>query len=83
MLAPALFAAHVAGEAPGYVRWFNSIVGPPIPDGGFAAAQLRPFLAVLFLSTAAAALGNRWAGLILYIWCSHFFFANAVYHLVT
>ncbi|MFN0107033.1 MAG: HXXEE domain-containing protein [Bryobacteraceae bacterium] len=81
-LAPVLFAAHVAEEAPGYVRWFNSIVGTPIPESGFVAAQLQPFLAAMFLGVAAAVTGNRWAALILMIWASHFFFANAVYHLV-
>jgi hypothetical protein len=83
LLAPVLFAAHVAEEAPGYVRWFNSIVpGQPIPEAGFLAAQWTPFLAASFLGVAAAVTGSRWAGLILIVWASHFFFANAIYHLV-
>lgn len=82
LLTPLLFAAHVAEEAPGYVRWFNSIAGPPLPESGFVQAQLTPFLAALFLGVAAAWTANRWAALCLLIWCSHFFFANAVYHLV-
>ena len=83
LLTPILFAAHVAEEAPGYVRWFNSIVpAQPIPESGFVAAQAMPFLAAAFLGIAAAWSGNRWAALILFIWCSHFFFANAIYHLV-
>ena len=83
LLVPVLFAAHVAEEAPGYARWFNSIVpGQPIPEAGFLAAQWTPFLAAAFLGVAAAVTGSRWAGLILALWCSHFFFANAVYHLV-
>jgi hypothetical protein len=82
LLAPVIFAAHVAEEAPGYVRWFNSIAGPALPENGFVEAQLTPFLAALFLGVAAAWTANRWAALILLIWCSHFFFANAVYHIV-
>ncbi len=83
LLVPVLFAAHVAEEAPGYVRWFNAIVpGQPIPEAGFLAAQLTPLLAAAFLGLAAAVTGSRWAGLILMVWASHFFFANAIYHLV-
>ena len=83
LLAPVLFAAHVAEEAPGYVRWFNAIVvGQPIPETGFLAAQLTPFLAAAILGLGAAVTGSRWAGLVLVVWCSHFFFANAIYHLV-
>lgn len=83
LLAPVIFAAHVVEEAPGYVRWFNSVVpSQPIPSAGFLAAQLQPFLAALFLAAAAAITANRWAALILLLWSSHFFFANAIYHLV-
>ena len=83
LLVPVLFAAHVAEEAPGYARWFNSIVpGQPIPEAGFLAAQWTPFLAAAFLGVAAAVTGSRWAGLILMVWASHFFLANAIYHLV-
>lgn len=83
LLAPVVFAAHVAEEAPGYARWFNSIVvGQPIPETGFLAAQGTPLAAAAVLGLGAAVTGSRWAGLILMIWGSHFFFANAVYHLV-
>jgi hypothetical protein len=83
LLVPVLFAAHVAEEAPGYARWFNSIVpGQPIPEAGFLAAQWTPFVAAALLGLGAAVTGSRWAALILLIWSSHFFFANAIYHLV-
>ena len=83
LLVPVLFSAHVAEEAPGYARWFNSIVpGQPIPEAGFLAAQWTPFLAAAVLGLGVAVTGSRWAGLILLVWSSHFFFANAVYHLV-
>lgn len=83
LLVPVLFAAHVAEEAPGYARWFNSIVpGQPIPEAGFLAAQWTPLVAAAVLGLGTAVTGSRWTGLILLIWSSHFFFANAVYHLV-
>lgn len=83
LLAPVVFAAHVAEEAPGYVRWFNALVpGQPIPEAGFLAAQVTPLAAAAMLGLGAAVTASRWAGIILLVWGSHFFFANAIYHLV-
>jgi hypothetical protein len=82
LLAPVIFGLHVAEEAPGYVRWFNGIAGPPIPESGFLQAQTTPLMAAAFLGAGAAWLRNRWGALVLLLWSSHFFLANALYHLV-
>ena len=79
---PALFALHVAEEAPQFVTWFNARVMPQISHDSFAAVNAAAMLitlgvaALLFGSHEAvpALLGAAWVGLLM--------LANAVFHLV-
>ncbi|HEU0122175.1 MAG TPA: HXXEE domain-containing protein [Bryobacteraceae bacterium] len=83
LLAPLVFAAHVAEEAPGYVRWFNGVAWPPIPESGFLEAQITPLAAAAVLAAGAAWIPGRWSLVILLSWATHFFFANAIFHIAT
>lgn len=81
LLAPVIYAAHILEEAPGYVRWFNSVVHQNAPDNGHFFAGNYPSIAITaIVAIAAAATLNRGALLAMLAWLSYFMFANAIYH---
>jgi hypothetical protein len=83
LLAPLIYAAHILEEAPGYMRWVNSIVDHPFPDQGhFFAGNLPSIAITALIAIAAAATLNRGVLLLMLAWLSYFMFANAMFHIV-
>jgi len=82
MLAPVLFAAHIAEEAPGYVRWFNGVVGHGLAEHGFLQANITPLVLTLLIAVAAAWMERLPVAYLMLAWLTHFMFANAIYHIV-
>lgn len=83
LLAPVIYAAHILEEAPGYMRWVNSIVDRPFPDAGHFFAGNLPSIAITAILAILAALTlNRWVLAATLAWLSYFMFANAIFHIV-
>jgi hypothetical protein len=83
LLAPLIYMAHILEEAPGYIRWLNSVVDHGVPDQGHFFAGNLPSIAITALTAViAAATLNRAALLVMLAWLSYFMFANAVFHIV-
>ena len=83
LLAPLIYAAHIAEEAPGYMRWVNSVVDRPFPDQGhFFAGNLPSIGVTAAIAMLAAVTLNRGALLAMLAWLSYFMFANAIFHIV-
>jgi hypothetical protein len=83
LLAPLIYAAHILEEAPGYMRWVNSIVDHPFPDQGHFFAGNLPSIAITALIAVAAAITlNRAILLVMLAWLGYFMFANAIFHIV-
>jgi hypothetical protein len=82
LLAPVIFAAHVAEEAPGFVAWFNSLVAQDISERLFVQVNLAGFAITLLVTAAAATARSRAAILTALGWLSFVMFANAILHLV-
>ena len=82
MLAPVLFAAHIAEEAPGYARWFNGVVAHGIGEQGFIQANIAPLVLTLLLCTAVAWSERLSVAYLMLAWLAHFMFANAIFHIV-
>ena len=80
LLAPLLFAAHIAEEVPGYVLWYNSIATRGITQESFLPGNLVPFAGTFALAILAAYTKSRWTTLLLLAWLANFMFANALYH---
>ena len=82
LLAPVIFAAHVAEEAPGLVAWFETHVQPHITTGQFWSVNAAGFAITLLVAlggrtlplTASAALATAWLGFVM--------LANGIFHLV-
>jgi hypothetical protein len=81
LLAPVLFAAHILEEAPGYVRWFNSVVAQGISEADFLPSNVVPFAITAVLAAVAAYSRRRVPMLVMLLWIANFMFANAVYHI--
>jgi Protein of unknown function with HXXEE motif len=83
LLAPLIYVAHIAEEAPGYVRWQNSIVDRAVPDSGHFFVDNWPSMAITaIIAIIAAATLHRAALLTMLAWLSYFFFANGLFHIV-
>ena len=83
LLAPLIYAAHILEEAPGYMRWVNSLVEHPFPDQGhFFAGNLPSIVITALIAIAAAVTLNRGVLLVMLAWLSYFMFANAIFHIV-
>src|SRR5688572_16132431 len=73
LLAPLLFAAHVAEEAPGFVTWVNSHIDRDITQAAFWNVNTIAFLITLAVvifewmsrSRASAFVALAWLGLIM------------------
>jgi Protein of unknown function with HXXEE motif len=81
LLAPLLFGVHVLEEAPGFVRWFNSLVQRGISWDLFLAVNVMAFLITLLVAGVAATAPSRVAMLVAVGWLGFLMFANAVLHL--
>src|SRR5260370_31198116 len=81
LLAPVLYAAHVAEEAPGFVGWFNSVVTPGLSQGAFIPANVPPLIVTTLLAAVAARTRRRDASLALLAWIAYYMFANSIFHL--
>ncbi len=81
LLAPLVFGVHVLEEAPGFVRWFNSLVQRGISWDQFLVVNVMAFLITLLIAGVAAAARSRVAMLVAVGWLGFLMFANAVLHL--
>lgn len=82
LLAPLIYTAHILEEAPGYMRWVNSVVDRPFPDQGHFFAGNLPSIAITAMIAVLAAITlNRGVLLVMLAWLSYFMFANAIFHL--
>ncbi len=87
LLAPLLFAAHVAEEAPGlfsagYISWFNSFMTPKLAESGFVQGNIQPLLITAVLAVLVARIGRLGMAYILLVWLSHFMLANGLFHII-
>ncbi len=82
LLAPLIYIAHILEEAPGYIRWLNSVVDRGVPDEGhFFAGNLPSIAVTALIAVVAAATLSRAALLVMLAWLSYFMFANAIFHI--
>jgi hypothetical protein len=81
LLAPVLFWAHIMEEAPGFMRWYNSVVTPPGSEAGFVGANIQPLIITILLAAAAAWIRRKEPAFLLLVWLSYFMFANAIFHI--
>jgi hypothetical protein len=87
LLAPLLFAAHIAEEAPGlfsvgYISWFNSFMTPKLAESGFVRGNIEPLLITTVLAALVARIGRLGMAYILLAWLSHFMLANGLFHVI-
>jgi Protein of unknown function with HXXEE motif len=82
LLAPILFFAHVLEEEPRYLTWFNHIAKPEIYSTAFLPGQIPQLIIAALLAGLAVKISKSWAYLLMLLWATHFFFANALYHIV-
>ena len=80
LLAPVLFWAHIMEEAPGFMRWYNSVVTPPGSESGFIAANVQSLVITALLAVAAAWIRRKEPAFLLLVWLSYFMFANTIFH---
>lgn len=67
-------------EAPGFMRWYNSVVSPQGSENGFVAANVQPLLITALLALAAALIRRKEPAFLLLVWLSYFMLANTVFH---
>jgi hypothetical protein len=83
LLAPLVYAAHILEEAPGYIRWLNSVVDRGVPDQGhFFVGNLPSITITALIAVIAAITLNRGALLVMLAWLSYFMLANGIFHIV-
>jgi hypothetical protein len=82
LLAPVIFAVHVAEEAPGFVEWFNSLVPRGISPSLFFSVNATAFIITLILAGLLAATCERVVATLTLAWLGFLMLANAVFHLV-
>ncbi|MFZ5609742.1 MAG: HXXEE domain-containing protein [Pseudomonadota bacterium] len=82
LLAPLVFALHVAEEAPGFVAWFNARVEPDITPRLFASVNMTALFITLAVAALAAGLRDRASILLAFGWLALLFLANGVFHIV-
>lgn len=82
LLAPVIFAAHVAEEAPGFVEWFNRLVRPGISESLFFSVNATAFIIMVILAGMLAATRERAVATLMLAWLGFLMLANAVFHLV-
>ena len=82
LLAPVVFAAHVAEEAPGFVAWFNALVPRGITQPLFLTVNAAAMAVTLAVSALVAAAAGGGSGLLLAAWVGFLMLANGLFHLV-
>ena len=82
LLAPVIFAAHVAEEAPGFVQWFNSLARAGITPSLFFSVNAVGFTITIIVAGMLAATRERGAATLMLAWLGGIMFANAIFHLV-
>jgi hypothetical protein len=82
LLAAVFYVAHILEEAPGYIRWFNTLVAPPMPEGNLLQLNAPSLAVTTVLAIIASTTLRRGALLVLFAWLSYFMFANALFHIV-
>jgi Protein of unknown function with HXXEE motif len=80
LLAPLIFLAHVAEEAPGFVSWFNSLVRPGISQQLFSWVNGFGFLITVAVTASLALSRDRSAALLAVAWLGFLMLGNAVLH---
>jgi hypothetical protein len=81
-LAPLVFLAHVAEEAPGFPEWFNRHVEPDISMGGFYALNGCGLLVTVVLIILAARSRHGLHAIVMIAWLSFLMLTNGVLHLL-
>lgn len=81
LVAPVIFAIHVAEEAPGFVDWVNALMRPPITPELFYAVNAAGLLITLLVTAATAVGGTRAAAWFALGWLSFLMLANAIFHI--
>lgn len=82
LLAPIVFVAHVAEEAPGFVTWFNSLVQRGISQQLFLSVNVAAFVITTIVAVGAATMRQRSILLIALPWLSFLMLTNALFHIV-
>jgi len=80
LLAPPIFAAHVAEEAPGFVSWFNARVTPDISAPLFFGVNGTALVITVAVALLAASSRDAAAALVALAWLSFLMLANGVFH---
>lgn len=81
LLAPLIFAVHVAEEAPRFVAWFNRQVQPNISQALFMSVNAGAFIVTVLISFVAFNAKSRASLLLLIAWLGFLFVANALFHI--
>ena len=79
-LAPVIFAAHVAEEAPGFVEWFNSHVSPGISSQSFWQVNLTALVITVIVSAVVWLGTSNASSVVAVAWLSFLMGANALLH---
>lgn len=80
-LAPVIFVAHVAEEAPGFVAWINSHVTPDVSPSTFWQINTTAFVITVVVSAVAWLDGSGVSGVAMAGWISFLMGANAFVHI--
>jgi hypothetical protein len=81
LLAPIVFVAHVAEEAPGFVSWFNRFVEPDISEALFVRVNITAFVITLVLSAILSATREPAVAVLDLAWIACLMLANGLFHL--
>jgi hypothetical protein len=81
LLAPLIFAVHVAEEAPGFVAWMNAHVADDITPQLFWTVNLSGFALTLLVIAVARMAGPPAGHLLAAAWFGFLMLGNAVLHL--
>ena len=81
LIAPIIFALHVAEEAPGFVEWFNSLVARGISQSLFLSVNATAFIITIILSGMLAVSRERIVATLMLAWLSFLMLTNAIFHL--
>ena len=82
LLAPVIFAAHVAEEAPGFVGWANRLLEEDITQELFVSVNTGGFVVTTVLAIVVALSRSRAAIVLMVWWLSFLMLGNAILHVV-
>jgi hypothetical protein len=82
LLAPIIFALHVAEEALRFVEWFNSLVPRGITQALFLSVNATALIITIILAGILWATSGRVVAIVMLAWFGFMMFANAIFHLV-